>query len=101
MPFRFIREVYMSELKLYGEAEEETDFTVIHEAEKRLSPCPFCGSNALINYVPPHKHGELARFMPDCLGEYFIECTGCTCAIAGGNDLEEVIATWNKRITTR
>jgi len=85
------------ELKLYGEAEEDTDFTAVHEAEKRLLPCPFCGASAVINYVPPHTHGELAGFMPDCKGEHFIECTGCACAISGGSDLEEAISAWNKR----
>jgi hypothetical protein len=85
------------ELKRYGEAEKEIDYVAIHEAEKQLLPCPFCGSSAVINYIPPHKHGGLAEFMPDCLGEHFIECHGCSCAISGGNDLEEIITTWNTR----
>jgi Lar family restriction alleviation protein len=87
------------ELKRYGEAEEAIDIAAIHEAEKRLLPCPFCGGSAVINYVPPHKHGGIAGFMPDCLGEHFIECTSCSCAIAEGNDLEAAIAAWNKRVT--
>ena len=84
-------------LKRYGEAEEEVAWEKIKEAETRLKPCPFCKSKALINYVPPHTHGGAASFMPDCKGEHFIECTGCSCAIAGGPDLEETIAIWNKR----
>jgi catechol 2,3-dioxygenase-like lactoylglutathione lyase family enzyme len=84
-------------LKRYGEAEDEVAWEKIREAEGRLKPCPFCGGKAFINYVPPHTHGGPAGFMPDCKGEHFIECTGCTCAIAGGPDLDETIADWNKR----
>jgi hypothetical protein len=68
----------------------------ISNAEKELLSCPFCGSKAVINYVPPHGH-VFASFMPDCHGSYFIECTGCTAAIAGGHDLISAVAEWNQR----
>ena len=86
------------ELKRYGEAEEAVDFEVIRKAEERLLPCPFCGNSAWIEHIPPHTHGGIASFMPDCEGEHFIQCHGCSCAIAGGSDLEESIAAWNNRI---
>lgn len=76
---------------------EAVDTQKIREAEKQLLPCPFCGSSARINYIPPHTHGGMAGFMPDCEGEHFVECNGCTCAISGGSDLKETIAVWNSR----
>ena len=91
-------------LKRFGEAMEEVDAEKIREAEKRLLPCPFCGGSARIDYIPPHTPhtpGGLAGFMPDYEGGHFIECNGCTCAIAGGSNLEETIAAWNNREMTR
>jgi Lar family restriction alleviation protein len=65
--------------------------------QQELKRCPFCGSEAVINYVEPHKH-SIATFMPDYEGGHFIECTGCTAAIAGGPDRQEAIAAWNRRV---
>jgi Lar family restriction alleviation protein len=61
-----------------------------------LLPCPFCGGEAIIDYVEPHTH-FIAAFMPDSEGAHFIECTGCTAAMSGGPDREKAIAAWNKR----
>lgn len=61
-----------------------------------LKPCPFCGGKAIINEIPPHTHG-LAKFMPDCSGEVFIECTNCTCGISA-NSKNEAITAWNRRM---
>lgn len=63
--------------------------------EEKLKPCPFCGSEAIINEILPHKH-SLAKFMPDCDGECFIECANCTCAISAKSK-DEAIDTWNRR----
>lgn len=60
-----------------------------------LLPCPFCGGEAILNIIPPHTH-TIATFMPDCEGEAFIECTECTCILAG-RTAEEVIEAWNSR----
>jgi len=86
------------EKKRYGDAWEDIDTHAIKEAEDRLLECSFCGSKALINYIPPHTHGGIAEFMPDCEGKHFIECSGCTCAVAGGSDLENAVALWNMRV---
>jgi hypothetical protein len=89
--------VIEQELGSYREPTKEEQ-EEIDKAEKTLLPCPFCGSGATINYIPPHTHG-FATFMPDCHGEYFVECSGCTVAIAGGPKLSEAVAAWNQRIT--
>jgi len=67
-----------------------------------LKPCPFCGCEAHINYAEPHTHSEQLKEMglPDCEGKHFIECTGCSCAIACGNDRQEAILEWNKRFSS-
>lgn len=62
---------------------------------KELKPCPFCGGEAVINTIEPHKH-EVAKFMPDYPGGTFIECTGCTCALSGETE-EKAIKAWNTR----
>jgi len=85
------------EKKRYGDAEGDIDTQAIKEAEDKLLGCPFCGSKALINYIPPHCHGGIASFMPDCEVAHFIECSGCTCAVSGGADLEKAVASWNMR----
>jgi hypothetical protein len=84
-------------LGLHREPSDE-EMAEISKAEKTLLPCPFCRSGAIINYIPPHTHG-LATFMPDYEGGHFIECSGCTAAIAGGSNLSEAVAAWNQRTT--
>lgn len=59
-----------------------------------LKPCPFCGAEAVINTIEPHSH--MLVLLPDYGGETFIECTGCTCGIAGETEHEAVEA-WNRR----
>lgn len=63
--------------------------------EKELKPCPFCGGEAIINEVPPHKH-KLFPNIPECKGETFIECTKCTCAISA-DTTEDAVNDWNRR----
>lgn len=65
----------------------------------KLKPCPFCGGEATIDEIPPHKH-VIATFMPDCEGECFIECTKCGCMIGadGADAKEKVIEHWNRRV---
>jgi hypothetical protein len=82
-------------MNCYREITDE-EKTAIEDAEKELSPCPFCGGQATIMYVPPHTH-VFTDFMPDCDGEYFVECGGCTAAMAGGSVLSETAAAWNRR----
>jgi len=66
--------------------------------EGELKPCPFCGGEAIMDYIEPHTHSErLAKIMPDYKGGHFIECTGCTCALSLGNDRNAAIAAWNRR----
>lgn len=60
-----------------------------------LKPCPFCGSDAFMEYIEPHTH-IIATFMPDYEGGAFIECTVCTAAISG-RTREEAAAGWNRR----
>lgn len=62
--------------------------------DDRLKPCPFCGCEAYINEIPPHKHFIVN--LPDFLGYTFIECTGCSCAI-GVETTEKAIEVWNRR----
>ncbi|WP_027406179.1 Lar family restriction alleviation protein [Anaerovibrio sp. RM50] len=65
-----------------------------------LKPCPFCGAKALIDIIPAHRHSEWLRKqipdLPDCEGEAFVECTGCTAMVAGDTP-EKAIAEWNRR----
>ena len=64
-----------------------------------LKPCPFCGGEAIMDYIEAHTHWEqLAKIMPDYEGGHFIECTGCTCVLSSGNDRNDAIAAWNRRI---
>ena len=66
--------------------------------ERELKPCPFCGGEAIMDYIEAHTHWErLAKIMPDYKGGHFIECTGCTCALSLGNDRNAAIAAWNRR----
>lgn len=63
--------------------------------KKLLKNCPFCGGEAILNVIPPHKH-KIVVF-PDYEGGAFIECTKCTCAMSG-DTAEEAIEKWNTRV---
>lgn len=63
-------------------------------AEKLLN-CPFCGGEAFIEVIPPHKH-YIATFMADYDGGAFVECVKCSCAISADNE-KEAIERWNTR----
>lgn len=59
-----------------------------------LLKCPFCGGDALLEVVPPHKH--IISTMPDYEGGAFIECAKCNCAMSGST-AEEITEAWNTR----
>lgn len=60
-----------------------------------LKPCPFCGGEAFIRVIPPHKHFLVN--MPDYKGGAFVECVNCSCGIAEDTK-EEAIKAWNRRV---
>lgn len=62
---------------------------------ERIKRCPFCGGEAIINVIPPHKH--FLCNLPDYHGGAFIECTNCTCAISADTE-EQAIEAWNRRV---
>ncbi len=59
-----------------------------------LKPCPFCGGEAVINEIPPHKHTFVN--MPDCEGFTYIECTRCGGTVAA-DTTQQAIEAWNRR----
>lgn len=61
---------------------------------EELKPCPFCGGEATLLEIPPHKH--IIVDLPDYSGGAFVECTKCTAAISG-ETVEEAIEIWNRR----
>lgn len=63
-------------------------------SEEELKPCPFCGSKATVQVIPPHTH-KLTKWIPDCNGEVIIECK-CGCSIMRDTE-EEAITHWNTR----
>ena len=60
-----------------------------------LKPCPFCGGEAFLEVIPPHKH-YIATFVADYDGGAFAECTKCSCAISADNE-QDAINKWNTR----
>ena len=62
----------------------------------KLLNCPFCGGEAFIEVIPPHKH-VIATFVADYDGGAFVECTKCSCAISAENE-QDAINKWNSRI---
>ena len=60
-----------------------------------LLPCPFCGGEAFIEVIPPHKH-IIATFVADFDGGAFAECMKCSCAISADNE-QDAISRWNTR----
>lgn len=66
---------------------------------EKLKLCPFCGGEAILKIVAPHKHKMLSALgidFPDCEGSCFVECLRCSCALAEGTK-EEAIEAWNTR----
>ena len=61
----------------------------------KLKPCPFCGGQAILTVIPPHKH-KIATWMPDSSGGVFIECDKCTCTVAE-DTIDQAVSTWNRR----
>ena len=62
--------------------------------ETKLLRCPFCGGEAFLHTVEPHKH--IIVDLPDYGGGAFVECTNCSCAISG-ETAEEAAKAWNTR----
>lgn len=60
----------------------------------KLLNCPFCGGEAEIRVIKPHKHYLVD--MPVYGGGAFIECTECTCAMSAETEVE-AIERWNTR----
>ena len=71
------------------------DNTFVNRMVRAETLKPFCGGEAIINEIEPHTH-QIATFMPDYSGSCFIECTGCSCAIAE-DTIKKAIAAWNRR----
>lgn len=63
--------------------------------ETNLKPCPFCGGEAFVYSIPPHKH-VFATFMTDYEGGAFAECSQCSCGLSGKTESDVIIA-WNRR----
>ena len=61
----------------------------------KLKPCPFCGCEAIITEIPPHKHA-FATFMPDYEGSATVECCLCGAALIKTTK-DEAIKAWNRR----
>ena len=66
------------------------------DKEVKLLPCPFCGREAIIREIEPHKHYFCK--IPDYEGGTFIECSNCTCMISAETK-EKAIKVWNNRKT--
>ena len=61
---------------------------------ERLKECPFCGGEAIIQVVEPHKH-HIAP-MPDYDGGAFAECMKCSACMSADTE-QEAIEKWNSR----
>ena len=67
-----------------------------------MKPCPFCGGTDIsVETVERHSHSSFLKDMglPDCLGEMFISCDDCSCAIVvdGSTDINDAVKKWNTR----
>lgn len=65
--------------------------------ESELKPCPFCGGEAFLHEIPPHTH-LIAKFMPDHMGSWAVECGQPDCGTGLLRDgREDAISAWNRR----
>lgn len=62
--------------------------------DEALKPCPFCGTEQVIEEHPPHKHAFVN--LPDYPGSYTISCPGCECGMFH-ESRTKLIAAWNRR----
>lgn len=60
-----------------------------------LRPCPFCGGEAEINFVPPFVHPRNGR---KGLERWQIFCDSCGVFTPGMLTKEEAIEAWNRRV---
>lgn len=63
----------------------------------KLKPCPFCGGEAFVNVIEPHKH-MIATWLPEYGGGAFVECAGCGCGLSAPTETE-AIEKWNLRVS--
>ncbi len=57
-------------------------------ASNELKPCPFCGGEAQMRFVPVLQ--EYLLFQP--------YCTKCFCLLIGRKNVQEAIEAWNRRV---
>lgn len=62
--------------------------------EPKLKPCPFCGGEAFLDVIPPHRHYLVD--LPDYEGGATVECTECAAGMMG-RTAKEVTEMWNRR----
>jgi Lar family restriction alleviation protein len=74
----------------------DKDKPVTAQEAVELKPCPFCGSEPVIEVISPHGH-ILAAWMPDYPGGAFIECPECGAGMSG-DTRQEIVDKWNRRV---
>lgn len=55
------------------------------EAEEKLLPCPFCGGDAEIEFIPSFRNS------------HFVRCKICLSSVRGYDTKDKAIAVWNRR----
>ena len=60
-----------------------------------LKPCPFCGGEAELIYIPPHIHPLTGR---RGLDRWQVTCDKCGVVTAGMLSEEDAAEAWNRRV---